>query len=360
MATRLIIFLSLMGVCSVPAQQKILPDDDAISIQGCRYLVKQGDGSIRLSRFDRSIGKLPVKEIGFNWEKAQATTGVRLFFKSNSPELTLLFRMDEKDLNRGSEFGVFINGKWHKRYTFWKSHGNELKVKIDSGSSEMKKYEVTLPSFSNPHFVGMEIGNDSQIVRVEEQKKKTYVAMGDSITHGQGQGSATYKTYPYLLAKKLDVDFYNLAVGGGKISIPAARQLKDWQKIDLMTVLVGYNDWCFDGKSPDNYRMKYKEFLRVIRSNHPETKIYCITLLYTKNNQARKTDYKPEQFREALVSLVDELQQAGDKNIFLIKGDKITSEKNLQADKPKDPVHLGEEGAKLLADELFKRIEIND
>lgn len=359
MPFKFLLFLLVAGISCLSAEQKILPDADEIVVRGCKYIEKQADASLRFNRFDQKIGDLPFKEIGFNWQKAQATAGVRLFFKTDSAKVSLFFRMNPKDMNRGSDFGVFIDGKFHISYTFWKSHGNELKVDIDSGSSEMKHYEVTLPSFSNPHFVGMEIADGSTLGKIEQQPKLTYVALGDSITHGQGQKSSAYKTYPYLLAKKLNANYYNLAVGGGKISIPAAKQLKDWKKIDLMTILIGYNDWCFDGKSPADYKTKYRELLQVVRKNHPKTKIYCITLLYTKNKKSRKTgeEFKPAEYRAELEALVKELQQAGDKNLFLIKGDEITSEKNLQADRPSDPVHLSVEGARMLAEELHQRLK---
>jgi len=351
--------LAVAACPNLQAKQTIASDAKEISVKGAKY-ISQKDGKMRYGRFDMALRKMPIKEIGFNWQKGQATSGVRMFFKTDSPRVTVLFEHVPEDLNRGNDYGVFIDGKFHKSYTFWKSQGVENKLVIDSGSKVMKEYEITLPTMSNPHFKGMVIGDGSKLEAVVDKKQKIYVAMGDSITHGQGQKNATYQTYPHLLAKKLDVDYYNLAVGGGKISMLAAQQLKDWKKIDLMTVLIGYNDWVFDGKTPEVYQAKYREFLKEIRSHHPETKIYCISLLYTKNTKSRKLGekYQADEYRKALESLVKELQAAGDKNLYFIAGDQITSEKNLQgAVQPKDPVHLGIPGAKMLADELYQQIK---
>ncbi len=110
------------------------------------------------------------------------------------------------------------------------------------------------------------------------------------------------------------------------------------------------------GKRLKHTAKKYSELLNAIRANHPETPIYCITLLYTKKPTSEKTGFTADQFRETLAGLVKS-RQASDPNLHLVKGDAITSAKNLRADNPKDPVHLGVEGAAMLADALFPMIE---
>ena len=104
-----------------------------------------------------------------------------MFFKTDSPKLTMFFKLNPKAENRGSDFGVFINGKLHKSYVFWKNHGSEFKIEIDSGCSEMKDYEITLPSFSSPQFVEMEIAKGSKLEKIKDANQKIYVAVGDSI-----------------------------------------------------------------------------------------------------------------------------------------------------------------------------------
>ncbi len=340
------------------AQQRIAPDAKEITVRGCQF-VSMKDGLRCFQRFDPSIGKLSPKEIGFNWQKAKGTTGVRLFFKTDSPRVTIVFELDKTAPNRGSDFGVFIDGQFHKSFKFSHKDGTTLKLEVDSGSAKMKCYEVTLPTFATPCLKGIEIAKEAKMQEVTDLPQKVYVALGDSITHGRGQGGATYRTYPYLLAKKLGYDYYNLAVGGGKISVPAGRQLKGLKEIDLISILIGYNDWVFNGKTPEVYKDDYRKLLRAIRAHHPNTKIYCIGLLYTRTTKSRKLGetYQPEDYRAALASLVKEFQESGDQNIFFIQGDRITSEKNLQgAAQPKDPVHLGIPGAEMFAKELYKII----
>jgi len=175
--------------------------------------------------------------------------------------------------------------------------------------------------------------------------------LGDSISHGTGQDGYGHKTWPFLLSRKLEMELFNLAVGGGKIAVPVGEMLEDWEQIDLITILIGYNDLHFDGKTPEQYREKYNELLDTIRKNHPETKIVCITPLYTKKPISKKTGNTIDEFRAELTELVAE---RNDPNLILVEGDKISSENNLRSDNPKDPVHLSIEGAALFADELFQ------
>jgi len=350
----------IISAFSLQARQEIPAASlrDVITIKGARYTTLK-DGLLTFSRFSPSIDSLKPKEIAFNLKKSKSTSGVRLFFKTDSPKITFQFTIDPNDINRGSDFGVFIDKKWFKSYKFGAKDGSSLSFTVSTGSDKLKEIELTLPSFSNPKLKSITLDDGSQIEPLKDPAEKTYVALGDSITHGVGQNSATYLTYPYLLSKKLHLDYYNLAVGGGKISIPAAKQLKDWKKIDLITILIGYNDWVSDGKTPETYQAKYRELIQAIRTNHAETDIYCITLLHTRNRKSRTTGekYQPNDYRSALSDLVKELQAAGDKKIHLIQGDSITSEKNLRgAAMPKDPVHLGIPGAAMFADELAKII----
>ncbi|MFC4992041.1 SGNH/GDSL hydrolase family protein [Rubritalea tangerina] len=333
------------------AQQSIKPKDPRITVMGCRY-VERGEAAMRFSRFAKSIASLPAKEMGFNWQKGQTTTGVRIGFETDSASVKLRFRVQEGEVNRGSQFGVFVNGEWFKSYDFKPKDGVDCSFSVGDGGAGLRQFEVVLPSLSNPQLLGIEIDEGASF-RGVEKPKSVYVACGDSITHGVGQGSASYQTYGYLLAKMLGYDYYNLAVGGGKVSIPVARQLGDWERIDVITHLVGYNDWCFEGKSPAQYTEAYRGWLAELRKHHPEAEVYCIGMTYTKNTQSKKTDYKTDAYREGLEKLVAELREGGDQHLHYVAGERISSEKNLREDRVEDPVHFGIKGAALFAKALY-------
>lgn len=154
------------------------------------------------------------------------------------------------------------------------------------------------------------------------------------------------------MAKNLNADFFNLAVGGAKISQAIAAMLKDLPKADLITTLIGYNDLHFNNKSVIDYISDYKKFLLEVRSNQPDARIYCIGLTFTRSTGNQKTGVVPDDYRNALKTLVSSMRKKGDNKLFFITGDSITSVKNLRQDFPKDKTHFSIEGAALFAEEL--------
>jgi len=347
------VLCALLCLCALcDASQLILPGDGRIQIQGAKYVFSAESG-LRFQRHREDVLKMPAKELGLNADKARNTTGVVIAFKTDSRNVRLRFRILSANY-MGAMFGVYENGTLIKEYKY-KPQEKEAVFEFRAGNSGASLYEVALPSFADVEFQGLEVDEGATLLDFPNLGKKVYVALGDSISHGTGQDGATHKTWPFLLARKLDCELFNLAVGGGKISVPSAEMLKDWEKIDLLTILIGYNDLHFDGKTPDQYREKYEELLDAVRRCHPETKIICITPLYTKKTVSEKTGATIDQFRDELTALVKKRQTA-DNNLILIDGNRITSEKNLRGDHPEDPVHLSVEGAALLADELVAAI----
>ena len=199
--------------------------------------------------------------------------------------------------------------------------------------------------------MGLELDNGYDLKTIEEANKKTYVAFGDSITHGRGQNT-TAETYPFILADNFGYELYNIAVGGGKTSQVFANMIRDdFKQIDLITILIGYSDCNGEGVDVETYNERYKNVLKTIRETHKDTKIYCITPSYTTQQNSRISQIPMENFREAVRQVVKDRQQNRDENIYLIEGESISSIENL-----KDKVHFSIEGAASFAEELTKII----
>lgn len=186
-----------------------------------------------------------------------------------------------------------------------------------------------------------------------EIDKPVYIALGNSITHGVGQESASFLTYPYILAEKLNYDMYNLGVGGAKISFPLAQMTKEMPKAKLITILIGYNDFKFKHKTIQQFIHDYTKFINELRKNQPNANIFCIGLTYTKATINEHSGVKPEDYRIALKNIIYEFQTKGDQSIFYIAGDEITSEEDLN-----DKVHLNIQGAANFANKLYNQISI--
>ncbi|WP_439183353.1 hypothetical protein [Carboxylicivirga taeanensis] len=100
----------------------------------------------------------------------------------------------------------------------------------------------------------------------------------------------------------------------------------------------------------------YLSYLKEIRQNQPKANIYCITLTHTRAEGNERTGVKPNEYSRALKHLVYQLQSEGDRRLYLIEGDKITSESNLRPDVLSDKVHFGIQGAAMFANELAERL----
>jgi lysophospholipase L1-like esterase len=212
---------------------------------------------------------------------------------------------------------------------------------------------VCLPSWANVEFFDMRIDDGASMLSYTPPVKPKYVALGDSITHGTGQQSYTHKTYAYQLSKLLDVDLYNLAVGGSRVSVPTGEMLSEFPPIDVITLLIGYND-CFGDVALTTYQSNLTAWVEACRTNQPDADIFCITPTYTDNVASNRTDGTGiEDFRIAVSNVVAAAQLAGDTNIYLIHGDQIITNSAQLI----DGIHLLPDGATDMANGLFAEMD---
>ena len=347
-----ILLLLLLAPLAGFAQTKIPADHPGIHIHGAKYIQKI-DSVIHIERFPDSLLALSATRLQFNPVKAHVNTGVLISFKTSSPKIKANFRVAAGE-NRGSVFGIFQNGQFSGSVKFTKNDGPILSFEITPefpGTETI--YEITLPIWANAEFMGLELDAISDLVSdYVPVEKKIYVAYGNSITHGTGQ-SATFETYPFQVSRKFNWELFNVAVGGAKTSVAIADMLRDdFDRIDFMTILIGYNDYNFQGIDTTEYKNRYTAVLNSIREKHQSTEIFCITQTFTWQDSSKTSGIPIADFRTALTNLVKSRQAGGDRHLYLIRGEAITSAGNL-----KDRVHFTVEGAKLFADSLAHSIE---
>jgi len=196
------------------------------------------------------------------------------------------------------------------------------------------------------------IDESASLHPLEFAKRPVYVALGDSITHGSaGLGGVSELSYPFRLGKLLGFDTYNLGVGGSRVSPPIGAMLSDWERIDLITLLIGYNDFSWAGVPVEAYRASYIQLLKSVRKTHPSVPLYCITLTYTRTEKSQKTGELPETYRQVVRDEVKKFQDRGDDKIFLLEGTRLTDAEDLI-----HTVHLTAEGNQRFAEKLYRAI----
>ncbi len=326
-------------------QTAIAPDDPAIAINGVFFPARAHE-VVTFSRFDPAT--LASPDIHFDTARAQPATGAVLRFTTASAHIGVRFRAQPGE-NRGSEFGVFRDGALVQEPHFAKDKA-DLSFAIVAPDDHPATYEIALPSWASVGFLGLQLDAGARLLPNPDRPRKTYVAIGDSITHGTGQGSAAYKTYPFLAARALNWELFNLAVGGGKTS-PALGAMLAGKRVDVVTILIGYNDWNTHADAAV-YAADYAKLLNQLRRTQPDAAIFCITPTRTKNTVSRtKQATSLEAFRTVVRDAVRERTAADDHKIFLIEGTSLTDEADFR-----DTVHLNDEGAQRVAAALASAI----
>ncbi len=321
--------------------QKLALNDLKIEVLGCLH-IKRDSNHVFMSRFnDTNLSEPRVNYM----QNGQTQSGVIIRFSTNSNYIRVKFT-EIAGAHWGNDYGVWEDGKWvnsfvNHNFTFQKSLNKDFAT-----------WEIS-PSLMNAvNLSSIEIENGKQLIATELPIQKQYFAIGNSITQGVGQGNAGYLSYPFLFGRKLNYETYNLGVGGSKVSWKVATELEN-RKVDLITVLWGYNDWYFVGETASNYRNNMLALINKIREFQPNTSLVCISLIGTEN-PTPTSGVKIEEYRKVMEQLVDERKALGDKNIFLLDGSNIKLE---LMDKVHPSVRGSADLANILEDFITKTIQ---
>ncbi len=333
-----------------PAQY-VSPNSTNILISGTQYINRETD-SVWFQRHSDAVLAMTYPQNGFNDVKARADTGIMLTFKTDSDKIKMSFRMLDFN-NRGAGYGIFENGTMIAEYDFVKDTNTpETVFTIESTTpGTASVFQITLPSWANVEFFDMRIDEGASMLPCELPVRKRYVALGDSITHGTGQQSYTHRTYPFKLAQALDVDLFNLAVGGSRVSVPTGEMLSEFPPIDVITILIGYND-CFGAVPLSTYQSNLTALVTACRTNQPNADIFCITPTYTSTPDLPDSATIAD-FRQAVADIVATGQTAGDTKLHLIRGETIITNSSQLL----DGVHLLPDGAIDMANGLFTAMD---
>jgi lysophospholipase L1-like esterase len=320
--------------------QSIAFDHPAIAFDGVFFPQVDTD-CIYLNRFSADVLAAPGG--AFDAARAQTTSGAVVRFKTDSTAVTAYFR-EVPTWNEDNEFGIFQDGVLRDAVTGLTLTGTS------ANPGQAVTWELACPSRSNVAFLGLSIDAGASMLPLSPRCRPRYVAFGDSITHGTGQGSRSYQTYPWVLAKAKNWDMYNLGISGSKVC-PTFGAMLDDEPIDVATVLWGQNDWNYQNNAP-LYQSQLDTFLTSFRAHHPDTEVYMITLIANaKTTPQVDNGYTREDYRQVVRNLVSSRTAAGDTHIQVIEGEALTTTYDLA-----DGTHLSVAGAASFGYNLYRAI----
>lgn len=311
--------------------------DPRLQVLSCLHFVKEPN-RLQLHRFNEAS----LADTRLNYmNNGYSPTGVLLRFATKSSKVRVTFKEIEGP-HWGKEYGVWLDGVFHQKIA---SHILEL---TNPNPQQTAIWEIT-PSLMNAvELVGIELEAGTDIEELPNVSMPKYFAIGNSITQGVGQGNAGYKAYPFLLGKMLGYETFNLGIGGSKLSSTVANELKG-VTANLITILWGFNDWCFESISLSDYVTRYRDLIHKIRINQPYAPLVCIGFINT--DQPTPTGQRPiNEFRQQLQLLIEEFRAANDENIYYFDASTVDIELM-------DGVHPSEQGAATLAQSLNQFIK---
>ncbi len=306
------------------AQVFISADDTSIGYSGYVHLefvpyVKEDLLSApKIARFDRVLD-IPGK--GYRWDNP----GVRIRFRTDATHIKALLQFNELHIStsaRNSNGIYLIDGATQPAWTFHtktttpKRAPESVEVQMPAPAAPgFHDYEIVLPYGDAVDFQGLEVNATAKMQPPPAAPAVRYVAYGDSVTHGF-TASAIDKTYPYLVAQKMGWQLINLGLGGRASNVVDAHVLKIL-KADVITVLMGVNDW--QGGGPvERYRKNMMGFFDALRAVQPTVPIYFITSLYVPPAWSPKTQIADlEAYRQVAREIV---LARKDPNLRLIEG----------------------------------------
>ncbi len=335
----LLSILLLVSGMAVSGASKIAPNEKKIVIEGAMHL-KYEEGKMQINRFSDELWS---REDLNNFSKSKALTqsGVRIIFRTDSKTVKPVFSDREgADLRKPTNYyGIYKNGEF-----IGNMKGDSLILESPEGG--IVEWEIVLPIYYGVNFEGLILDDGAKLFDVKREKRPVLVAIGDSITHGAGQTKCgSNGSYPFVLAQTNGYDLYNLAVGGSQISPAVAGELTE-VKADIITVLWGFNDWNGTRGDIEEITRRYTALLSELRKVQPDARIYCILPTTAadesgKNGKKGKIPGRPlSDVRDAERQVVEAAMAKGDRNLFIIEGNKLSSTQDLLGN-----VHFNNKGA---------------
>ncbi|MDB9744261.1 SGNH/GDSL hydrolase family protein [Fibrobacterales bacterium] len=339
-----IFFISLALLVSlIHSMVKIPLNDTRIKFEGV-YYPQISDSIVILNRHLDTMKNFSESGISGGWiqQWVKTQTGVRVRIKTSSPRVKFEFSQREGGGVIGavpsSGFTIFSADSVIAKFS-------SLDFILEHPNPEVSQvFELSLPNLWAVNFTGLSLDKGYSLEALPELNNPVYVAIGNSITHGTGQYVSSAKTYPYLLAQKKDWNLYNLAVAGAGMGWGIALNTKN-QKVDVISVLIGFNDWKYKAFPIEHYQTIYSRLLDSLRSFHPMAQIYAISPLVTKETEYA-APFTIQEMRNMMSSVVKEKQRK-DSSLCMINGPEISNISMLS-----DLVHLNENGARQLSENL--------
>ncbi|MDZ4198025.1 MAG: GDSL-type esterase/lipase family protein [Kiritimatiellia bacterium] len=332
----------------LPADDSRLSYSDYVRIE---FIPAADAPERKRARFDRLAG--PAAK-GYQWDNP----GTRLRFRTDAESVTVHLYYNEKHVSTSARNSVgryLIDNRAEDAWAFATAQTGVLRepetvrVPIRTPAPGFHDYEIVLPYGDSVDVLGVSAPADARFEAPTPRPAHRLVAYGDSITHGFTASDVT-KTYGYLLARAKNWQLINMGIGG-RGSAAENGALIGQQKGDVVSVLIGANDWQ-GGRPPAVFRTNMDGFLDQLRKLQPDVPVFLITPLWVPPSwKPEKAMADLEMYRQALRDLVTERK---DPNLLLIEGPSLIDQESRYFDRV--AVHPNDAGFAQMAERLIRAV----
>lgn len=338
--------LLLLAASAAAADWRALAlDDPRLRISGALTTAVQ-DGVLVARRFDPAVAE--ASRATLRPDHAATTSGIALHLRSDGAAVRLTFAA-RPGIDRGQDYAWLRDGEPAGERSFPRGAATAA---IDlPASARPTAWTVAWPSWATVALARVEVAGGDLLAPPPPRLRLRLLAVGDSISHGTGQGSATVRTWPWRCAQALGLELHNLAVGGS-MTTPAVAAMAAGLDAEVITVLYGFNDWNREG-GLEPFRARYRALVSALATAHAQARVLCITpIAATRTQPGHRLGTTLDQYRGVVQEVVAGLRAAGLGQVEVLDGAAATGPGDLA-----DGVHLTPAGAEHLAQAVAARLE---
>ncbi len=205
--------------------------------------------------------------------------GARLRFRSNAKIVNVMLRYNglvTRSDARNTIGHVYIDGVFSANFTgpYAIDVTGVHRVNIVNGSASDRLYEIILPYADGLEFGGVEVDAPYVVTAAAARTGDLMVCFGDSITQGFS-ATDTRRSWPFLLGEAKGYRCLNMGFGG-RATIAADGTVLGGMGADLITVLIGYNDFAAQ-TALATFKANFKSLLTNINAVDPTVPVYVAT-----------------------------------------------------------------------------------
>jgi lysophospholipase L1-like esterase len=313
----------------------------------------QGESGLRLYRLDPA----QKSDYGKNeWARSLEYAGCRLEFQTQAASLTLQYAGLGQSPYKGfvrRKFMVYRNGRLLGETRIGDKAAGEVIIPL-AQDGRTDSYIVYLPFMMYFELVSLQTSGKTILLPINNHRPRV-VFYGDSITQGC-QATSPDKGYPEMVARKLDLDLYNLGLAGaGKgsksIGLTIAKMKPDAVVIAYGTNLI-YGKW-----TRTTYQERHADFIKALRSQNPRLPLLVASPIFrpgVDDTPKAQGCLSQGQMRQIQHDLIKNMMNTGDENLYLLDGLSLIgrSETALLRDK----VHPRDAGYAQMAERIANKL----